>query len=119
MKFGLAIIICIILAYVLGLFLPWWSIAIAGFITALFFQKRPFFCFLQASIGVSILWFGLSIFQSLQNENLLTEKIGALFGITKGAPIALPIIIGILGGFIAGLGGLIGGFLFYKKPLNP
>ncbi|HRP90846.1 MAG TPA: hypothetical protein PKX92_12510 [Edaphocola sp.] len=111
MKFGLAIFFSGFFAYLLGVFFPWWTITIAGFVSALIWSQKNFKGFLQAFIGVGILWLVMSFGQSYQNQHLLVEKIGALLGIKSNAVIILPLITALIGALIAGLGGLTGGLL--------
>jgi hypothetical protein len=51
MKFIVSLLICPLLAYALGLMLPWWSVAIAGVLTGFFYSSTPSFSF-------SLLFFG-------------------------------------------------------------
>lgn len=77
-KFIVSLIICPILAYSLGLVLPWWSVAIAGLLTGFFIPQHRLIAFLSTFLGVFLL-VGLLIFYiSNANEHILAQKIGLL-----------------------------------------
>ena len=52
MKFILATLLTMALAFLAGLFLPWWSIAIIAFLVALFLPQHSFRGFLSGFLGI-------------------------------------------------------------------
>ncbi len=78
MKFIVSLIICPLLAYALGLVLPWWSVALAGLLTGFFIPQHRLLAFLATFIGV-FLFVGFIIFYiSTANDHILAQKIGLL-----------------------------------------
>lgn len=78
MKFFVSLILCPLLAYALGLLLPWWSVALAGLLTGFFIPQHRLLSFLATFLGV-FLFVGLYIFYiSTANEHILAKKIGLL-----------------------------------------
>jgi hypothetical protein len=78
MKFIVSLIICPILAYTLGMILPWWSVALAGALTGFFIPQNRFLSFLSTFLGVLILYSSLIFFISNANNHLLAQKISLL-----------------------------------------
>lgn len=102
MKFFVSIILSALLAYTLGLFLPWWSIAIAGFLTGFFIPQRHFRSFLSAFLGVFILWGAMAFFMSMSNDHILARRI-AMMIIKKDDPLLLILLTASIGGLTTGL----------------
>ncbi|HZI53402.1 MAG TPA: hypothetical protein VFD56_06860, partial [Chitinophagaceae bacterium] len=81
MKFIVALILTALLSFIAGLYFPWWSIAIAAFITALLIYQRSWKAFLAGFIGLLLLWSGLALWIDIKNESILSARISQLFGI--------------------------------------
>lgn len=101
----------------MGLFLPWWSIAIAAFIIMVIIVQKPSAAFLSSFISVFIFWGGMSYWISIKNNNLLAHKISMLV-LRIDTPLMLIIITGIIGGLIAGFAGLTGSYLRSRRKLK-
>jgi hypothetical protein len=114
MKFFISILLIALLSFAASLFLPWWVIAIAGFVVALFIPQKTGLAFLSGFIALFILWAGLSFYISNANDNLLAHKMSMLF-IKIDNPFLLFIVTGVIGGLVAGLGSLSG--RLFKKML--
>lgn len=78
MKFIVSFLICPILAYALGMLLPWWSVAIAGALTGFLIPQHRLLSFLSTFLGVFIFVGGLIFFISDANNHILAQKIGLL-----------------------------------------
>ncbi|SDS85612.1 hypothetical protein [Winogradskyella sediminis] len=100
-------IITIVLAYVLSLFLPWWSIMTASLATALFIPLRKVAVFLVPFLAILLLWFVLSYFLSSGNDFILAKRIAILLPI-GGNPYVLMLVTGIIGGLAAGIAAVFG-----------
>jgi hypothetical protein len=114
MKFFISILLTALLSFAACLFLPWWVIAIAGFVVAFAIPQKAGLAFLSGFVALFILWAGLSFYMSNANDNLLAHKISILF-IKVDNPFLLFIVTGIIGGLVAGLGSLSG--RLFKKVL--
>lgn len=110
MKFFISLFLTAALSFAACLFLPWWVIAVTGFIVAALIPQGPRRSFLAGFIALFLLWGGMSFFISAANDHLLAHKISVLF-IKTDNPILLILLTGFIGGLVAGLGSLTGSFL--------
>lgn len=78
MKFIVSFLICPILAYALGMILPWWSVAIAGVLTGFFIPQHRLLSFLASFLGVFVFVGALIFFISDANNHILAQRIGLL-----------------------------------------
>ena len=54
-KYIVSILLTALLSFVCGLYLPWWSIAVAAFAVSLLIRQRPLASFLSGFLGVFLL----------------------------------------------------------------
>jgi hypothetical protein len=107
-------LLIVILSYVAGLFLPWWTVALAAFLVAVLIPLPPLRSFLNGFVAVFLLWLAIAFFMDVRNDHILANRMSVL--ILKGRhPVILGIISALLGGITAGFGGLTGSYLRYKK----
>lgn len=108
-------LLIVILSYVGGLYTPWWWIvAVAAFLVAILIPLPPLRSFLNAFIAVFLLWLAITFFVDVQNDHILANRMSELILKTRH-PIVIGIISALIGGITAGLGGLSGSYLRYKK----
>ena len=87
----------IALTWFFTLFLPWWSLILAGLIIGIW-RQPPWVFPVGLSVGF-IVWTGQSLIRSMQNEFILSERLSILFtGIE--APWVSLIIAGLVGGIL-------------------
>jgi hypothetical protein len=110
MKFFISIILIAALSFAACLFLPWWVIAIVGFVVAFAIPQKSGLAFLSGFIALFILWAGMSIYMSNANGNLLVHKMSMLFLKTDNSTL-LFVLTGLIGGMVAGFGSLSGRLL--------
>ena len=110
MKFIVAIILTALLAFVGGIFLPWWSIAIAGLFVAILINQRSGIAFLSGFLGVFLLWVLLSWWINVKNEGILATKIASVLPL-GGSAFILILVTGFIGGLVAGFAALSGSYL--------
>ncbi len=110
MKFFISTILIATLSFAVCLFLPWWVIAIAGFIVAFAIPQKAGLAFLAGFTALFILWAGMSFYMSSANGNLLVHKMSMLF-LKVDNPILLFVLTGFIGGLVAGFGSLSGRLL--------
>ncbi|HET9430505.1 MAG TPA: hypothetical protein VFO70_04980, partial [Chitinophagaceae bacterium] len=96
MKIIVAIVLTGLLAFVLGLYFPWWTIAIAAFFVGILVYQKAGIAFLGGFLGVFILWAGLAIWIDVKNQGILSHKIAALLPL-GGNPVLLILVTAILG----------------------
>ena len=107
-KLVLQIILTILLAGITQLFLPWWTLAIAAALIAIFFQyKYSYNSYFAGFISLFLLWsvYALWIYSG-ETGVVLSDKIGTLFGGLNG--LTLVFVSGLFAGVLGGFGALTG-----------
>ena len=113
MKILVAIILTALLFFVSGLYLPWWSIAIAAFISVLLIPLASGRAFLAGFAGIFLLWFLLALWIDVKNQHILSKKIAEIFPL-GGSSIAIILVTALIGALVGGLGALSGSYLRRK-----
>ena len=114
MKFIVALLLTTLLAFIAGLYLPWWSIAIVGIVVALLVHQRALKAWLSGFLGVFILWAGLAWWIDMKNNGILSEKIASVLPM-GGSSVVLILVTGIVGGLVAGFAAMSGSYLRTSK----
>ncbi len=107
MKFIVSLIICPILAYALGMILPWWSVALAGALTGFFIPQNRFLSFLSTFLGAFIFYSSLIFFISNANNHILAQKISLLVLKNKNE-IMIIAVSAMISALVAGISALTG-----------
>ena len=110
MKFFISLILTALLSFGLCLFLPWWSIAIAAFIVAALIPQKPGRSFLTGFLSLFLLWGGLSLWISNNNEHILAHKISMLM-LKMDNPYLLTFVTALIAALVAGFAALAGSYL--------
>ena len=110
MKLLVAIILTVLLSFVSGLYLPWWSIAIAAFISVLLIPLGSGKAFLAGFLGVFLLWFVLALWIDVKNQHILSKKIAEIFPL-GGSSIAIVLVTAFIGALVGGLAALSASYL--------
>lgn len=92
----MVVIITFILAAILQLFLPWWSVAIASALPALVMSQSGWKSFQNGFLGIFLLWIGWSAVIYLQGGDVLADRIATLFSLPAGWLTIL--VTGLIGG---------------------
>ncbi|HVG41243.1 MAG TPA: hypothetical protein VM888_06500 [Chitinophagaceae bacterium] len=107
MKFLLSLLLIIILSFIAGLYLPWWSIAIVAFLVALLFNQKIGYGFLSGFLGIFILWGLLSLLKDVKNESILSHKIAQLLPL-GGSSVLLILVTAFVGALVGGFAAMAG-----------
>ena len=110
-------ILIALLSFALCLFLPWWSIAIAGFAGAVAVPQKPFTSFLAGFIALFLLWGGLALFISDNNDNILSHKMSLIL-LKADSPFLLIFVTAFIGALVAALAALTGSYIRKQKPVS-
>ena len=110
MKFLVATVLTALLAFISGLFLPWWGIAITSLLVAVLVHQKTGKAFLSGLLGVFILWAGLAWWIDMKNNGVLSKKIASVLPL-GGSSLVLILVTGLIGGLIAGMAAMSGSFL--------
>jgi len=112
MKFVTSLLLTALLSFVLGLYLPWWSIAIAAFLVAVLIFQKPLFAFLSGFLGLFLLWSLFAGIVNSANEGILATRVAAIFPL-GGSTFLLILVTALIGAPVAGLAALSGRYLRY------
>lgn len=110
MRFTLATLLTGTLSFIAGLYLPWWSIAVAAFLVALLIKQKIGLAYLSAFSAILILWGGLAFLFHIRNTGVLTQKIANLLPL-NGNTFYLIIITALVGALVAGFAAMSGSSL--------
>lgn len=106
-KNSINFIVTLVLALVLSQFLPWWSIMIAAFISAILVSLKKAAVFFVPFLAVAVLWIAHSFWLGNANDFILAKKIAVLLPLGGNAYILL-LVTGIVGGLAAGIAAIFG-----------
>ncbi|MDE3212384.1 MAG: hypothetical protein KGM98_04055 [Bacteroidota bacterium] len=109
MKIASFILLCILFSFIACLFLPWWSIAIVAFLVSLLIPQKPWKSFLSGFLALFLLWGGLSLWISSNNNHILAHRVSLLL-FKADSPMLLIAITALVGGLVAGFASLAGSF---------
>jgi hypothetical protein len=110
MKFFAAFILTALLSYAAGLYLPWWSIAIAALVVAIFIQQKPLHAFAAGFLSLFLLWIAIALFIDMKNGHLLSMKMAEVLFKTKSHALIVGstgFVAALVGGFAALTGSLL------------
>ncbi len=110
MRFLLSVVLIILLAFIAGIYLPWWSIAIIAFAVALLVPQSMGKSFLAGFIGIFLLWLLLAFWIDSKNESILSQKVAQLFSLGNSS-FALIIVTAIIGALVGGFAAMSGSTL--------
>ncbi len=113
MKFFISLIATAILSFIVGLYAPWWSIALVAFIISLSIAQRPRSSFFSGFMGVFLLWLILALLINAANGSILANRIGGMLGVGQSA-VLLAFITALVGGLVAGFAALSASYLRKK-----
>ncbi|MFT4806086.1 MAG: hypothetical protein ACJAZK_000877 [Psychroserpens sp.] len=100
-------VITIIMALLLSLYLPWWSVMVAGFVSALFFSLKKAAVFFVPFLAVFCFWAIYAFIVSSANDFTLAKKIAVLLPL-GGNPYVLILVTGLVGGLASGVAAVFG-----------
>jgi hypothetical protein len=109
-KYILSILVTALMAFVSGLYLPWWGISVAAFLVSAAIPQKPAFSFLSGFLGVFLLWEVLAWWIDNKNNGILSQKVATLFPL-GGSSVLLIVITSLIGALVAGFAALAGTYL--------
>jgi hypothetical protein len=111
MKFIVQLILIAILAYILDIFLPWYSVAIAAFAVSVAIQSKS--NFLAGFFAIALLWFVAAWLIDSHSPSGLADRVALI--IPVGKKIWLMVTTAVLGGLVAGFAAMTGSSLRKQK----
>jgi len=100
-------ILTIILGVILSLFLPWWAVMLAAFLSGAIVRLRNVAAFFVPFGAITLLWIVNAWMLSNANDYTLASKIAVLLPL-EGNVVLLILVTGVIGGLAAGVAGLFG-----------
>jgi len=107
MKLLLPFLLTILLSYLSGAFLPWWTFVPITMTIFAFMPLKPGMAFLSGFIALLMLWGGLAWMMDASNHHILSKKIAQLFLKNDQYPFLI-LITSVIGGLLGGLSALTG-----------
>ena len=109
-KFFVSILLIGLLSFICGLFLPWWTIALAAFAVSVLIPQRPLAAFFTGFLALFLLWGGLAFAIDAANNSILSARIATILPL-QGSSIALVLATGLIGALVGGGGAITAAFL--------
>lgn len=105
-KFIVQVVVIALLAYMLELFLPWWSVALAAAFGGLFLRSDANFW--AGFCGIGVLWFTAALLIDIASSGELAEKVAAIMHINETLLIIVTCLTGaVVGGLASYTGSLV------------
>lgn len=102
-----------VLAFILNLFLPWWSVAVPGLIFGYSFRKKAGASFGWGFLALFLLWGIQAAYIHMANDGILSTRVAEMLGV--GSPYLVILITAVLGGLVSGLATMTGSLANLKK----
>lgn len=109
-KFIVAFFLIALLSVAMGMYLPWWSIAVAAFVVGLAIPQKSLPAFLCGFLALFVCWGGMAWRLSSGNEHILAHRISALI-IKRDSPQLLMLLTALIGALIGGMATLTGSLI--------
>jgi hypothetical protein len=109
-KFIIQVIVIALLAYMLELFFPWWSVAIAAALGGLFLRSDANFW--AGFCGIGVLWFSAALVLDISSSGQLADKVAAIMHINETL---LIIVTTLTGAVVGGMASFTGSLVTRKK----
>lgn len=106
MRFIFKIVLILALSYLFELYLPWWSVVIAGFLVNFWLPSKGLTDFLSGFLGVGLLWLIYAWLIDSETSSILSERIASIFSLPNGT--FMIAASGLVGGVVGGFASLSG-----------
>lgn len=103
-----SLIIIIAGSWLLGIFLPWWTLIIPCLLAGYLFPDKAYKAFTAGLAGVGGLWLLLALWADLQNDGIMSAQTADIMQLSE---IWLYLITWAIGGITGGLASLSGFFI--------
>ena len=117
MKFLASVLLMALVGFALGLYLPWWSVALTCFGISFFLYQKPLVALLTGFLSIFLLWGLLTIVRSQANDHILAHRVSILI-LQKDSPNLLILVTALIGGITGGMGALCGSLLRRIKMIS-
>ncbi|MDZ7900911.1 MAG: hypothetical protein U5N85_23150 [Arcicella sp.] len=97
----------VVIAFILGYFFDWWTVAIAAFIGGFFFGTSNGETFAKGTAAVIILWLLMVWYHHFSTQGILSNKIAQILPVGGNVGILIAATI-LIGGLVGGWGAMSG-----------
>lgn len=109
-KFVVSMLLTALLSFICGLFLPWWTIAVAAFVVSALIPQKPLPSFATGFLALFLLWGLLALYIDVANKNILSSKMADILYL-HGSSVALILVTGFVGALVGGGGAVTASFM--------
>lgn len=99
-----------LLSFIAGLFLPWWTIAVAAFLVSVLIPQKPLRAFFAGFLALFLLWGGLALAIDLANQSILSTRVAGLLPL-GGSSVALILVTALVAALVGGGASLTAAYL--------
>lgn len=110
MRFILTTVLIGLLAFIAGLFLPWWVLALVAFGVALLLPQTNARSFLAGFLGIFLMWSVVASWIDIKNNSLLSHKVAQIIPL-GGSSLALVLVSALVGALVGGFAAMSGNSL--------
>ena len=110
MKFGISLLLTVIVSFAAGMYLPFWSAGLVAFLVSVFIYQKPGMAYLMGFASIFLLWGALVWWIDAQNDSILSQRMASLFPL-GGSSALIILITAVVGAIVGGLSALSGSFL--------
>ena len=114
-KFIVTTLLIALLSFIGGLFLPWWTIAVAAFIVSALIPQQPLTAFFAGFLALFLLWGGMALGIDVANGSILSTRVAGILPLHDSS-LALVLVTGLIGALVGGGGSLTAAYLQKRKP---
>ena len=100
----------IILAFVMGYFFEWWTVAIAAFMGGAIFGKSGSETFAKGTTAISTLWLLVVLYHHFSTLGILSNKIAQILPVGGNVGVLITVTV-LIGGIVGGWGAMSGFFV--------
>lgn len=120
MRFVLSVFLIAVFSLLLELILPWYFLALAGFLTGFGFGFSSLKSFLSGFSGIMLLWLVAGLIMDYRNGHLLSARMAVLLKLPSGFIFILvtSLIGGIAGGLSSWSGAVLRKYLLQRETVS-
>jgi hypothetical protein len=97
----------VILAFIMGYFFEWWTVAIAAFIGGAIFGKSSGETFAKGAAAITILWLLMVWYHHFSTQGILSNKIAQILPVGGNVGVLIAVTV-FIGGLVGGWGAMSG-----------
>jgi hypothetical protein len=97
----------VVLAFVVGYFFEWWTVAIAAFIGGAIFGKTSGETFAKGMAAVATLWLLMVWYHHFSTQGILSNKIAQILPVGGNVGVLIAVTV-FIGGLVGGWGAMSG-----------